>query len=105
MKASKSCVENSLQSIITKEAFEIAVTSSRQLGKADRPGPLESFCSGGINVMDIATAPSAIQYLPGADLAPLYLCYYPQDVVTGNCATEYTTPPVQRFCPCDSEVC
>lgn len=104
-KISKTCSLTLLQSVTTSSSFNDVVSASHIIGKTESLGSSAQFCLGGINSMPFATSPAAIQYVPGPDLAPQYLCFYPENGVTGNCDTEYSLPPVQRFCPCDSATC
>jgi hypothetical protein len=112
-KISKTCTLSALQAVTTAGAFEAAITGAKQLGKTETVSDSNSFCTGGVNSWAFATAPAAMQY-------PLYVkeedsaaghyvmmnsCYYPENGVTGDCDTQYSVPPVQRFCPCDSATC
>ena len=109
-KVSKTCTLSALQAVTTSTAFDAVVASASQLGKNVGTVSTAAFCTGGVNTWAFATAPGVMQY-------PLYTksetnpdqgeyvltnsCYFPHGGVQGDCSTQYTVPPSQRFCPCD----
>ena len=112
-KLSKTCSLPDLQSITNAGAFDSMVAASTALGKNTVPGSSSAFCTGGINGWPFATAPAVMEYqlyVKNADgesgqYVTSNSCYYPTGSVAGDCDTAYTTPPSQRFCPCNSATC
>eukprot|EP01032_Pedospumella_encystans_P017579 gene17579-20025_t len=96
------CQAGPLSDIVDADSFQtmLAATTVLETNEVIGSTAAASFCSGGTNLYNFASAPAAVSLVHGSFNQTL--CAYPTGLnrLHGDCGLSFQAPPAQRFCNC-----